>query len=321
MTKKQVSTMMRIAIAGTGGFASLLVQELSRSAHAVLVLSREHHAEFEANYACQVAVVNYHNPEALRFSLQGIDLVISTIAGIEQLNLIDAARRAQVRTFVPSEFEGCLSHRPLPENDPFNNGSSTALEQLEHWSTSRYYRMRYTVFSCGVFYERFAPGGLRAYNMGATCRFPNQGDFLIDVGLGTAELPATNAQGRQIHITLTSAFDVARFVAAAVELGIESWPREFKMCGACITPQRIVQHCSDVRQIEFNVINRPYAEVVAWLDYYYRINDEEKWLAMQHFIQTANGRYTMGEANLNELVNIEPVSFRKWLDEVWGPTQ
>jgi hypothetical protein len=108
--------------------------------------------------------------------------------------------------------------------------------------------MRYTVFSCGVFYERFAPGGLRAYNMGATMRLPNQGDYLIDVGLGTAELPETNAQGRQVHIILTSAFDVARFVAAAIELGIDNWPREFRMRGARITPQRIEQFCREVRQ-------------------------------------------------------------------------
>ena len=31
--------MMRIAIAGAGGFANILVQELSQSAHALLVLS------------------------------------------------------------------------------------------------------------------------------------------------------------------------------------------------------------------------------------------------------------------------------------------
>jgi hypothetical protein len=186
--------------------------------------------------------------ETLQFTLQGVDLVISTISGVEQLNLIDAARKVRVRTFVPSEFEGSLSHRPAPGNDPFDNDSSTALEQLRHWSSSRHYSMKYTVFSCGVFYERFAPGGLETYNMGATCRLSKQGDYMIDVGRGTAELPATNSQGRQTQITLTSVIDVARFVAAAVELGIDSWPREFKMRGTRLTPQRILQYCSEVRQ-------------------------------------------------------------------------
>lgn len=176
-------------------------------------------------------------------------MVISTIPGVEQLNLIDAARQARVRTFVPSEFEGALGHRPEPGNDPLDfNSSSTALSQLRHWAESRQYPMKYTVFSCGIFYERFAPGGLQAYGIGAGHRLSNQGDYMIDVGSGTAELPVANAQGRSIHITLTSVYDVARFVAAAIDLGIDTWPREFKMRGARITPQRILELCSDVRQ-------------------------------------------------------------------------
>lgn len=284
-----------------------------------------------------MAEVDYHNQDALQFVLNGIDLVVSTISGVEQLNLIDAARRVRVRCFVPSEFEGSLRHRPTPGNDPFDNDSSTALEQLRHWSSSRHYLMRYTVFSCGIFYERFAPGGLGSYRMGATCRLEHQGDYMIDVGQGTAELPATTPQGQQIQITMTSALDVARFVAAAVDFGIDRWPSEFKMRGTRLTPQRILQHCVDVRNgmyhlicavlvhepdlylVEFTVITRPYAEIVAWADHYQQNQDEERWFAMQHLLQTANGRYTFSEANLNELVNIQPLSFRDWLQYHWGP--
>lgn len=39
MGKRTSTAMMRIAIAGAGGFASLLAQELSRGAYAILVLS------------------------------------------------------------------------------------------------------------------------------------------------------------------------------------------------------------------------------------------------------------------------------------------
>ncbi|KAI0459544.1 isoflavone reductase [Xylaria acuta] len=277
------------------------------------------HPEFEAEYGCRVVVVDYHDSHSLEFCLHGVELVISTISGAEQLNLIDAARRARVRCFVPSEFEGSLGHRPSPNDDPLDNGSSTALSQLRHWVSSKHYAMKYTVFSCGVFYERFAPGGLKAYNMGSTCRLPDQGDYMIDVGLGTAELPDTNAQGRSIRITMTSAFDVARFVAAAIELGIDNWPVEFKMRGAQYTPQEIMQLCSEVRQIEFDVINRPYSEIIAWLDYFSQNNEEEKWFSTQHLLQTANGRYTFGEANLNDLVDIQPMGFRQWLYNTWGP--
>ncbi|KAI1344742.1 isoflavone reductase [Xylariaceae sp. FL0016] len=320
MARKSSNVMMRIAIAGGGGFAALLAQELGQGAHAVLVLSSRAHPDFEENYDCQVAIVDYTSTDSLQFMLQGVDLVLSTISGVEQLNLIDAARRARVRCFVPSEFEGALGHRPTA-NDPFDNDSSTALGQLRHWSSSRHYPMRYTVFSCGVFYERFAPGGLQAYNMGASCRLPNEGDYLVNIRSGTAELPATNVHGRVVNVTMTSALDVARFVAAAVDLGIESWPREFRMRGAKLTPQRIQELCSEVRNMEFTVIDRPYAELISWEQYYEDTQDEARWFAMQHLIQTANGRYNFSDPNLNSLVNFEPMGFRTWLYSHWGPVQ
>jgi len=41
MKHRADSTMMRIAIAGAGGFAYILAQEITKSANAVLVLSRQ----------------------------------------------------------------------------------------------------------------------------------------------------------------------------------------------------------------------------------------------------------------------------------------
>ncbi|OTB09146.1 hypothetical protein M426DRAFT_133489 [Hypoxylon sp. CI-4A] len=319
MGRRTTTAMMRIAIAGAGGFASLLVQELSRSAHAILVLSTRAHPELEDSYDCQVTVVDYTQLDDLQFSLEGVDLVISTISGAEQLNLIDAARRARVRCFVPSEFEGSLARRPEPGTDPFDNDSSAALTQLRHWSQPRQYSMKYTVFSCGIFYERFAPGGLQAYNMGASCRIPNQGDYMIDVGQATAEIPEANSQGRPVYIVMTSAVDVARFVAAAVELGVDNWPREFRMRGTRMTVQRLQEICSEVRGVQFEVTTRPYEEIEPWLRYYEQSRDEPRWISMQHLWQTANGRYTFGDTNLNEMVDLQPTNFRQWLFDTWGP--
>ncbi|KAI1107150.1 NAD(P)-binding protein [Jackrogersella minutella] len=319
MGRRTTTAMMRIAIAGAGGFASLLVEELSRSAYAILVLSTREHPELEGNYDCQVAVVDYTNLNNLQFTLQGVDLVISTISGAEQLNLIDAARRAGVRCFVPSEFEGAINRRPAAADDPFDNDSSTALQQLRHWSQSTQHAMRYTVFSCGIFYERFAPGGLQACNMGITCRIRNQGDYMIDVGRGTADVPETNAQGRPVYIVMTSAVDVARFVAAAVELGIDTWPRELRMRGTRMTTQRLHEICSEVRGVEFAVTTRPYNQIEQWIRYYEQNRDEAKWFSMQHLLQTANGRYTFGETTLNDAVNVQPTTFRQWLENIWGP--
>lgn len=70
---------------------------------------------------------------------------------------------------------------------------------------------------------------------------------MIDVGDGRAEIPEASPQGRPVYIVMTSAVDVARFVAAAVELGIDTWPREFRMRGTRLTTLRLQEICSEVR--------------------------------------------------------------------------
>lgn len=196
-----------------------------------------------------MAVVDYTNTRALQYTLQGVDLLISTIPGASQLNLIEAARRARVRTFVPSEFEGALAHRPTAD-DPLDRGSAAALRLLAEGSSSRSTttnRMRHTVFSCGVFYERFHPGGLAFFDIGAGAGVQHPGSYLLDVNAATAEIVQLNAQGGSAAVTMTSVYDVARYVAAAIEMGPEHWPEELRMRGDQLTVLDVVQACSTAR--------------------------------------------------------------------------
>ena len=208
------------------------------------------HPEFAERLDCQSTVVDYDDLNSVRYALQGVDLLISTICGAEQLVLIDAARRARVRLFVPSEFEGAISHRPTGE-DALDRGSAAALEQLRHWAQSRTHNMQYTVFSCGILYERFAPGGLSTYGMGTGSRIPNQGDYLVDVGNATADIVEFDSRGQPVQVSMTSVGDLARFVAAAVEIGPGTWPREFKVRGDRMSVREIVATCNRVRGSEF----------------------------------------------------------------------
>lgn len=107
--------------------------------------------------------------------------------------------------------------------------------------------MQYTVFSCGIFMERFGPGGLQSYNLGASTGVQNSTDYLVDISQAAGEIIARDPQGRHVQVVLTSVYDVARFVAAAVELGPENWPREFKMRGDAMTVREVVATCSNVR--------------------------------------------------------------------------
>ncbi|KAJ0320457.1 hypothetical protein Brms1b_003218 [Colletotrichum noveboracense] len=276
--------MMRIAIAGGGGFAAILAHNIALTANALVVLSREPKPEFEQRYECQVAVVDYDDEENLRFALMGIDLVISTIRGQEQINLIKAARHSRIRLFVPAEFEGCISHRPSTSDHPLDYGSSEALELLKHYANSKSRKMDYTVFSCGILYERFAPGGLAEYGMGAHQHIQGQGSYLVDVGNATADIIETNGSGRPVQVSMTSVADVAR----------------------------------NVRGVAFSLRTRRYSKLQSDLSSYEQRQNWDQWWNIQRLIATADGRYDFRQTNLNEAVDIEPVSFRVWLESQWG---
>ncbi|KAK0635169.1 hypothetical protein B0T17DRAFT_465992, partial [Bombardia bombarda] len=307
--------MMRIAIAGGGGFACILAQYLSQSVNS-------QHPEF-VQLDCQVATVDYEDIEGLRYTLQGVDLLISTISGNEQLNLIDAARRARVRLFVPSEFEGDLSHRPTPE-DPLNRDSPAALEFLERWSQSRSHPMRFTVFSCGIFMERFAPGGMQTLGIGGSSGVQSPYDYLVNIQTGEAEIVETNASGRPAHVALTSVYDVAAFIAAAVEMGPAHWPREFRMRGDYLSVSEVIMACEQIRGVPFNVTRHTYQSAEAMANDAQYNNNLISWSYYQRLLQTANGRYNVRQANLNDAVNqneatrVRPVRFANWLATNWG---
>ncbi|KAI9167616.1 hypothetical protein HJFPF1_03749 [Paramyrothecium foliicola] len=312
--------MMRIAIAGGGGLGLLLASGFSRAetAYNVVVLSRQERPEF-APLEVQVHVVDYDNYQSLSFALQGIDLLVSTISGHEQLNLINAAAHGRVRLFVPSEFEGSLSRRPA-QNDPLDRGSSQALELLRHWSRASR-KMRYTVFSCGIFMERFY--GLSSLNMGYGEGVPNAGDYLINVCTATAEYAEKDSRGNAVRVCLTSVHDLVSFIVAAVELGLKSWPHEWTLRGDRLAVRDIAGTCSLVLNVPFSHQQHQISELEAHIQYFTQMGQLDKVAYYQRLLATANGRYDFGRATLNEAINasrsvsVQPVTFSQWLASIW----
>ncbi|KAL7923605.1 NAD(P)-binding protein [Trichoderma austrokoningii] len=314
--------MMRIAVAGGRGFGFLLATELAQAANAynVVVLSRSARPEFD-QFDVQVHVVDYHDHNSLGFALQGVDLVISTISGTEQLNLIDASGRGRVRMFVPSEFEGSLSRRPS-RNDPLDRGSSQALALLKQWSESS--RMKYTVFSCGLFMERFHPCGIiNTFGIGHGSGVGGPGEFLVNSGTGTAEYPEQDAKGHSVRVCLTSVYDLVRYMVAAVDLGPSHWPREFTMFGDRMKVRDLITTYSAACNVVFTRHVQQPAELEALLTYYAQLCDYDKVAYYQRLLATANGRYDFTQATLVEAVNrgssvnIQPVTFGAWLTSIW----
>ncbi|CRK23176.1 hypothetical protein BN1708_013645 [Verticillium longisporum] len=299
--------MMRIAIAGAGWLSSLLTLHISQTGNPVLILSRSARPDFEVDFDCQVAVVDYDDATAIQFALQGVDLVISTFRGPAQINLIHAARRAGVRHLVPAEFEGGLAHRPTTD-DPLDYGSSEALDLLRTYAGAKSRNFQWTVFSCGVFYERFGPGGLGAYGMGASSNLANQGDYLVDVGAGTADIVET----------------FLRPARPTIELGLASWPREFKVRGDRLSTRDIFAACSYVLGGGLSLRTRKHSRLEQEQAQCASSQDWTQWHYIQQLRATADRRYDFGHANLNDVIaradpSIQPVGFRTWLTTQWAP--
>lgn len=191
----------------------------------------------------QVVVVNYdesHRQE-LAFKLAGVSVVLSVISGPPQVALIDAAAQAGVRRFAPAEFEGPAALRP--QQDALDRGKRAALDRLRYYQTRG---MQYTSFVCGILYERFAPGGMYASRIGLRSGIGAEGDYLVNISQRKAQIPyGTN--GQPAIISLTSAEDVGKFVAAAISL--PQWPPELRMSGDRMNVTRLVQIVETVRGI------------------------------------------------------------------------
>lgn len=105
-------------------------------------------------------------------------------------------------------------------------------------------QMKWTVFSCGVFMERFLPGGLGSMFIGYRSNLAMAGSYLLDTSSYTAECVEKNARGHTVRVCLTSVYDVAQFVVAAIVLGPASWPRELTMRGDRLSVRDVVGQCS-----------------------------------------------------------------------------
>lgn len=188
----------------------------------------------------QVIVVDYRDNESLKFALRGVDTVISTVTGSPQIELIKAAVSVRVRRFAPAEFEGPPGHRPA--NDPLDRGRTLALQWLNHYKEF----IESTRFVCGIFFERFQPGGLAQASIGGTSGFNGEGDYILNARTMQAQAPAYDKDNNStVAICMTAARDVAKFVTKAIDL--RQWPAELRMAGQRILVKDLVATVSQLR--------------------------------------------------------------------------
>ncbi|KAL8673799.1 MAG: hypothetical protein Q9168_001764 [Polycauliona sp. 1 TL-2023] len=302
---------MRVAIAGSNGLACSIADAITtNTCHQIIILSRSPKPHLTAR-GWQVVVVNYdqaHRQE-LTFKLAGLRVVLSVISGPAQIALIDAAAQAGVRRFAPAEFEGPAALRP--QQDALDRGKRAALERLRYYQTRG---MQYTSFVCGILYERFAPGGMYASRIGLRSGIGAEGDYLINITQRKAQIPfGTN--GQPAVVSLTSAQDVGKFVAAAISL--PQWPPELRMRGDRMNVTSLVQIVQMVRGVGFEKTQYTSQSMQSAFQLAQSTQNMQQQLRVISMMATAAGRFDFASPNLNALVDVTPTRFQAWLQEAW----
>jgi len=300
----------------TGGLAVLIAHSIiEETNHSVVLLSRAAKPALAAR-GFQIAAVDYDDADDLKFALRGIDTVISTVTGPNQILLIKAAVSARVRRFAPAEFEGLPQLRPT--NDPLDRQKTNALNWLRHFRGS----IQHTVFACGIFYERFQPGGLPRALIARNVGYLSEGSFIMDCGNMTAESPALGSSNQpDVTICMTSIRDVARFVTKAIDL--PTWPLELRMCGERVTVHNLTVLVQRLRKARFQplVAHNP-SSLRAELAHAVVQGDRLRALKLQMLIATAEGRYDFPTRNLNDTFPALQVErFADWFVKRWEAHQ
>ncbi|RYC65193.1 hypothetical protein CHU98_g1024 [Xylaria longipes] len=108
-----MSSIKKVAIAGsTGNLGPAVLQQLLEAGFDVTVLTRQH-ASHSLPSSAKVAEVDYKSLESLTNAMRGQDAVVSTVGSAtlaDHLLLVEAAAKAGVKRFLPSEFGSNTVH-------------------------------------------------------------------------------------------------------------------------------------------------------------------------------------------------------------------
>ncbi|MCJ1474384.1 hypothetical protein MMC13_003042 [Lambiella insularis] len=234
------------------------------------------------------------------------------VTGPAQLSLIDAALHAGVERFIPAEFDGSLSRR-LP-NDPLDRGQGAAISRLQQYKSQG---MAHTIFACGILYERFFPGGIRAADIGQSTGASGEGDYLVNIRSMRSRLPydTSGSSRRPATISMTAAEDVSRFVVAALDL--PQLPAELRMRGDRMNVSDVVRVAENLRRGPFERAEHNMDTLKDLLTLAKSSHDEQEAVRVHMLIATVQGRFDFDDANLNSMVNVTPVRFEDWLRRTW----
>ena len=227
--------MVKVAVAGgTAGAGLHIVEAIAATGkHDVVVLSRKTEPSQVESLGAKLITVSYDDPASLLAALDGVHTVIVTINGFDtastiepQLALIDAALKAGVKRFAPSEF--------LTRSKPDDPISLFSLQWPVEEAVAKS-GLEYTFFQNGIFMNYLASG---TSGMGYLLK-PYK--FLFDMENCKAGLPGDGSR----HVVYTQVEDVAKFVAESLDLA--KWPEVSQMRGDRMTLNEILRLGEETR--------------------------------------------------------------------------
>ncbi|KAI0428123.1 hypothetical protein F5Y09DRAFT_349827 [Xylaria sp. FL1042] len=155
-----MSAIKNVALTGaTGNLGPAILEQLLKAGFNVTVLTRKS-STHELPAPVTVKPVDYDSIESLTAALQGQDAIISTLGfgGLtKQFNLIEAAKKAHVKRFIPSEFGSDTTNPKTASLAVFADKLATQRKLVEEAAKGT---ISYTNIYNGPFFDWGAKTGL-----------------------------------------------------------------------------------------------------------------------------------------------------------------
>ncbi|KAF2160733.1 hypothetical protein M409DRAFT_28870 [Zasmidium cellare ATCC 36951] len=256
--------MVRIAVAGGSGNVALEIIDalVATNRHSILILSRKEPDGNEQRPHVTGAMTDYQNTQQLDQILRGVHTVLSFITtqsdtdNTAQKNLIDAAIRAGVKRFAPSEWATSSF-----EHMPWYQGKGVIRQYLQEINKEKKI-LEYSLFIPGLFTNYLAHPHKSAEHFKS---FETHIDFQNCRAL-------VLEGGENDCITLTTAQDLANIVVKAVEYQGE-WPVLGGIKGTELSIQELTEIGERVRGKSFTITTLQRADLEAGIT-------KSSWLPM-----------------------------------------
>ncbi|KAK7185569.1 NmrA-like family protein [Paraphaeosphaeria sporulosa] len=246
--------MVKIALAGgSGNVASEIIDVLvATNKHEIIILSRSTKQKREAPAGVTYVTMNYDDPEQLADVLQGVHTVLSFISEDQnsespvQKRLIDAAIRAGVQRFAPSEW----ASSKLDYTDWYAYKGATR-EYLQKINEDKKV-LEYTLFQPGLFmnYLTYPYASTRHLHLMDTPLNFNDRRFITLKG------------GDESRINFVTVEDFAQIVAKAIDYEGE-WPTNGGIRGSEISIGNLILLGEKIRGGTFDVTQLERSDILA----------------------------------------------------------